>query len=193
MRSVKPGLFVVVLSMACSGLIVENRSMGNSQNLTDRDTPRIDVEVVVKAGLSDVWNAWTTNKGLQAFFAKDTNVELAIGGAYEMLFTADAPKGEKGSEGCKVLSYLPMEMLSFSWNAPPKFAHARGRLTWVVMHFEELDKDRVKVRLSHLGWDKMRAAHPAHADEWVEVHHYFTRAWPFVLENLRKRFDEGSQ
>ena len=37
----------------------------------------------------------------------------------------------------------------------------------------------------------MKTAHPSHADEWDQVYEYFSKAWPYVLDNLKKRFDEG--
>ena len=187
MGSIKLGLMAFLVFVGCSGFILES-SMGKSPVSEEK---QIAVETTVNAGLADVWRAWTTNEGVQTFFARTTNVDLTIGGPYEMLFDTDAPRGQMGSEGCKVLSYLPMEMLSFSWNAPPEFTHARGHLTWIVVRLEELSGDRVNVKISHLGWDGMKAAHPSHADEWNEVYDYFSKAWPFVLENLKNRFDEG--
>jgi uncharacterized protein YndB with AHSA1/START domain len=153
---------------------------------------RIDVEAIVDGSLEDVWRCWTTNQGAQTFFAARSNIQLSIGGAYEILFNTDAPEGEQGSEGCKVLSFLPMEMLSFSWNAPPMFAHARAERTWVVVRLEAIASQQTRVKLSHLGWDEKAHADPEHADEWVQTREYFAKAWPHVLENLRKCFHQRS-
>lgn len=160
------------------------------QSSVDRD--RIDTEVVVKAGQDEVWDAWTTNEGVQSFFTSKTNVQLAIGGPFEMYFLDDAPKGKQGSEGCKFLSYLPKEMISFSWSAPPQFAHARKHFTWVVLRFDRIGDQQTRVRLTHLGWPEMRAAYPEHSAEWDEVYDYFAAAWPRVLTNLQARFDGES-
>ena len=91
--------------------------------------------VVVPAPLSPVWEAWTMPGGATTFFAPKANVELTIGGPYEMLFNLEAPSGSQGSEGCKVLSCLPQEMLSFDWNAPPQYPNVRQERTWVVVQF----------------------------------------------------------
>ena len=37
----------------------------------------------------------------------------------------------------------------------------------------------------------MKRDHPDYAEQWDQVFDYFSEAWPFVLENLKKRFDEG--
>lgn len=151
----------------------------------------IRVEREVAAPVSAVWRAWTTNEGTREYFAQSTNVRLEVGGPFEMYFLMEAPEGSRGSEGCRFLSYIPERMVSFSWNAPPSFAHARGLHTWVVIHLEALDGARTRVVLEHLGWEEMKRAHPDHAQEWDEVRAYFERAWPYVLGNLARRFDEG--
>jgi len=110
----------------------------------------IQKEVIVPASLAEVWNAWTTVRGVASFFAPKAKLELAIGGTYEMYFDPDAPPGSQGSEGCKVLSYLPQQMLSFDWNAPPQFPNVRKERTRLVILLVELGERRVKVKLTHL-------------------------------------------
>jgi len=100
-----------------------------------------------------------------------------------MYFDLDAPPGSQGGEGCRVLSYLPQQVLSFSWNAPPEFPNVRKERTWVVILLEELAKRRVKVKLTHLGWKE--------GQEWDEVFRYFERAWGTVLARLEHRFSAG--
>ena len=140
----------------------------------------IQKEVVVLASPREVWDAWTTVPGVSSFLAPRANLELTIGGRYEMYFDLDAPPGSQGSEGCKVLSYLPQRMLSFDWNAPPQFPNVRKERTWIVVLLEVLGVRRVKVKLTHLGWKE--------GEEWDEVFRYFTRAWGTVLARLEHRF-----
>ena len=184
----------LVAAALAAGSIPSVRATGGdvatakAKHSTSIEGQRIDVEMIVNASLEDVWHKWTTNEGIQSFFAERTNVKLGIDGPFEMFFLSDAPEGMRGSEGCKFLSYLPMEMLSFSWNAPPSFKHARGRHTWVVLRFQELDQKRVRIMLTHLGWDEKKAEFPDHAQEWDEVRDYFSKAWPRVLQRLQERF-----
>lgn len=147
---------------------------------TDR---AITKEVVVSASLDDVWNAWTTTDGVKSFFSPDAKVELKIGGPYEIYFDSSAPYGLRGSEFCRVLSYLPKKMLSFEWNAPPSFAELRDTHTIVVLQFESLPENQVKVTLTHHGWGKK--------ESWQKVYEYFDKAWAYVLSNFEKRFKDG--
>jgi uncharacterized protein YndB with AHSA1/START domain len=140
-------------------------------------------EVIVRAPVAEVWRTWTTSEGAATFFAPKAKIELAVGGAYELYFVPDAPEGSQGSEGIKILSYLPGEMLTFDWNAPPQFAEERKARTWVVVQLARIDGDSTRVTLTHLGWKD--------GGRWSEVYDYFDRAWATVLARLRHRFQAG--
>jgi len=146
-------------------------------------TRMIQKEAVVPASLAEVWDAWTTVRGVTTFLGPSAKLELAIGGPYEIYFDPNALPGSQGSEGCKVLSYLPRQMLSFDWNAPPQFPNVRKERTWIVILLEELGERQVKVKLAHLGWRD--------GEEWDEVFRYFSRAWGTVLARLEHRFSAG--
>jgi len=143
---------------------------------------KICKEINVPASLSDVWNAFTTVEGIKTFFAPGGKIELKPGGCYEIYFYPPGHEGNRGSEGCVVLSFIPERMLSFTWNAPPEFPNVRKERTWVVLEFEDLG-NTVLVKLTHLGWKEGK--------EWNEVYAYFDRAWDVVLTRLKRRFEEG--
>ena len=82
-------------------------------------------ELVVNASVEAVWQAWTTPQGAVTFFAPRANIQLALGGPYELYFDLDAPEGSRGSEGLRILSVLPMELLSFEWSTPPENPNVR--------------------------------------------------------------------
>ncbi len=142
-------------------------------------------EVIVAAPAAEVWAAWATSAGAQTFFAPSARIELSRGGAYEILFAPDAPRGQRGAEGLHVLSYVPGQMISFEWSAPPDFPEIRerGASTFVVVHITRLGPRRARVVLHHLGWGK--------GSDWDAMHAYFDRAWDVVLGRLQKRFAEG--
>jgi uncharacterized protein YndB with AHSA1/START domain len=148
----------------------------------------IRTEAVVHAPLAEVWKCWTTSAGIASFLT-DAKVELGIGGPFEIYFVPDAPAGQRGSEGCAVLSYEPMRMLSFSWNAPPKFGELREKRTWVVLHFDPEGAQRCRVRLQHLGFAEQVEADPARAEDWAQIRAYFDKAWPRVLAALQHHFE----
>jgi uncharacterized protein YndB with AHSA1/START domain len=104
-------------------------------------------------------------------------VELKLHGAYEIYFLLDAPAGLRGSEQCKILSYIPDEMLSFTWNAPAHLeARHSGIYTFVVVNFDEITETKTMVTIRHLGWPE--------DERFLPVYDYFDRAWEQVLNSL---------
>ena len=139
--------------------------------------------VVVSASLSDVWSSWTTSKGAETFFAPKARISLRVSGEYEILFNPHAQPGSRGAEGLKILSYVPEQMLSFEWRAPPDFPRIRNEKSWVVVQLEKIGRKKVRVTLCHLGWKG--------GSEWNGAYRYFNRAWDLVLARLRNSLVHG--
>ncbi|OGC90404.1 MAG: hypothetical protein A2142_08890 [candidate division Zixibacteria bacterium RBG_16_48_11] len=140
-------------------------------------------EVIVPATLGQVWQAWTTTLGVKSFFSSAAKVELRPGGPYEIYFLLNKPYGLQGSEECRILSFLPRKMLSFEWNAPPHFGELRKKHTQVILHFDQIRPELVRVTFDQLGWGK--------GEDWDKLYQYFDKAWEYVLNNLKKRFQSG--
>lgn len=140
----------------------------------------IKKEARVNCSVKTVWQKWTTHDGLKTFFGADNKIELQMGGAFEIYFLMDNPYGLRGSEACKIISYLPEKMLSFSWNAPPHFPEIRNHAhkTWVVVLFHAVDENNTMIEINHLGWIDDRG--------FDEVFDYFNHAWQVVLTNFEK-------
>ncbi len=128
--------------------------------------------------LENIWEAWTTHEGLKKFFGKDNFIELIPGGAFEIYFLMDNPVGLRGSEGCRILSFLPKKILSFSWNVPPQFEDVRNSVyhTWVVIEFIFVSEHATRIMLTHLGWPT--------DEKWNVVYDYFDKAWDTVFTQL---------
>lgn len=139
--------------------------------------------VIIPASVDDVWKAWTTTEGVVTFFAPKASVDLAVGGDYEMYFDPKKPKGQRGSEGCKILGFIPGEMFSFTWNAPLTMPDVRKERTWVVLTFHSLEGNKTQIDFVHLGWQI--------GEQWQEAFRYFDKAWEVVLGRLQYRFQNG--
>jgi uncharacterized protein YndB with AHSA1/START domain len=136
----------------------------------------------VAAPPADVFAALTSPERVRTWLGVRANIELRIGGTYELLFLEDAPSGSQGSEGCRILAYVPGEMLAFSWNSPPtpSLGEIRDRHTWVVITLTP-DQSGTRVRLVHTGMGE--------GELWAENRRYFQRAWEAVLDALATGFD----
>ncbi|NNF01633.1 MAG: SRPBCC domain-containing protein [Bacteroidia bacterium] len=139
-------------------------------------------KLVLKVSANEIWDCWTTETGLRSFFCPDCSVELKIGGKYEIYFISENEYGHKGSEGCKVLSFVPERMFSFSWNAPPSIPTVRNHShkAWVVVLINNIG-NKTEVELFHLGFLK--------GSDWDETVDYFENAWDIVMQNLKQKFN----
>ena len=138
---------------------------------------RVEHEVTVAASPLEAWSAWVDPERVTAFLGEAARIDLRIGGRYEILFLLDAPEGQQGTEGCRILAYLPGEMLAFSWNAPPQMPEIRFLHTWVVVTFLGPSEGPTRVRLVQTGFGD--------GPVWDEDAAYFERAWGLVLGRLR--------
>ncbi len=138
-------------------------------------------EAIVTATVADVWSALTTSAGVKAFLGVACNIDLRLGGPYEYYFDMSAPRGSRGSEDCRVLSFLPQQMLSFEWNAPPSFGDLRDQRTQVVIYLSSTADGHTKLQFNQLGWGV--------GDQWDELYDYFDRAWSAVLGALVEHFN----
>ncbi len=124
-----------------------------------------------------VFSAFTDSELLGTWLEVPAKVELAVGGAFELLFDLDQPEGRQGSEGCQILAFIPNEMLAFTWNSPPSLPEARGRLTFVVLQLARV-ADGTILTLSHAGHGE--------GELWDQNRRYFERAWGIVLDALEE-------
>ncbi len=132
------------------------------------------VERSVDADPMSAWRDWTSSRSLAEWWpVKETRIDLRVGGPIEMFFDPEAPPGDQGSEGCRFLSYVPGEMVSFTWNAPPHLS-LRKVNTWVVITFSRRLDESTDVRLVHTGF--------LEGEDWNAYMSYFESAWSYVLD-----------
>ncbi|PHV10699.1 SRPBCC family protein [Chitinimonas sp. BJB300] len=144
--------------------------------------PAIELDVTVKAPVSAVWQAWTSNEGITSFFAPEANVESHPDGPFHIYMDPYGEPGMKGADTMQVLAVEPEQLLSFTWNAPPHLAAARAQRTVVILRFAP-EGEATHLTLTHLGWGS--------TGEWPKAKAYFEKAWPKVLKNLQTRFETG--
>lgn len=144
----------------------------------------LEFEINLKAGISKVWTAWTTEEGIRSFFAPACKIEARVGGAYEIYFHPDEKEGFRGAEGTHILAFEPMKYLSFSWNNPPSIPGIRLQFATVGLYFEEIHEQKTFFKLVHQGWGP--------GEDWGKAFDYFEHAWEqVVIPRLVKMLESG--
>ena len=140
-------------------------------------------EIIVRASIEDVWNAWTTEEGVK-FISQKSNIELKRGGPYEWFLNTEADKnGRRGGEGSRVLAFLPLEILASSWTFPPSVPELRdaNQTTQVIVRLQDQQDGTIAVQLTMHEWQDGKA--------WDEGWAYFDKAWETVLLKLKKHLE----
>lgn len=137
----------------------------------------INEEVVIDAGLADVWKALTTAEGLAGWMGDSARIELKLGGIFEVrhqvrTLTEEEKKlarGEKASAGgmrdTRILSFVPLRMLSYEGGMAG---------TWNVWTLDEVAPGKVRVHHTGLGT----------SEDWVRMAPMFEKAMVGVLDKL---------
>ena len=150
-------------------------------HVTTTDAPkRLDMAVTVPATLDQVWDAFTTPAGMTAWLAPYAEVQLAVGGPWQVSFTAGG-----AAAGGNVLLYQPKSLLAVSAMAPVQFPAVRRDRTTAVFLFDAAGPNVTTVRLAQTGWKA--------GDEWDKAFDYLATGNAQLLEALYHRFAVGPE
>jgi uncharacterized protein YndB with AHSA1/START domain len=135
-------------------------------------------EVILKATVSEVWNA-LTDKGEMRKWYFDLD-EFAPEEGFEFQFIA----GEEGKTMykhiCRIISVIPHEKLVYSW----RYEGYRGDSEVRFEIFAE--KDHTRLKLTHAGLESFPEANPDFAKENFEA------GWTQILNDSLKHYLENS-
>lgn len=141
--------------------------------------PMVYTDKVVSSDVETVWEDWTTAEGLESFFAPKAIVDGTLGGAYEVWFLPDAPKGQRGAEDGILLAWQTdsangARMIQFTWRMPPYMPEIVESMTVVQIWMVPMGEDKTRLRLFHTGFGD--------TPQWLEARDYFQGSWSEVLK-----------
>jgi uncharacterized protein YndB with AHSA1/START domain len=168
------------LAAACT-LVLAATLVASRAQAADR---MLRTEILVPAPVSEVWEAWTTAKGIESFFAPKAKVDLRVDGTYDVLFLPDKQPGHRGAEGMRILDIEKEKRFAFTWNAPVSFPTLREKRTMVILDFAAEGEKTTRLRFTQVGWGEGK--------DWDAAYDYFDQAWgQYVLPLLVRRFAVG--
>jgi len=147
-----------------------------------REAPRSRAvyETEIAAPIARVWNAFTTNEGLQAWMAPKVEIDLAVGGAMRSSYDLDGELGDSSTIVNTILSYDPERMLSLQATqfptGSPLAEAAQG--TWSIFYFQELETERTRITVVGLGFNESEASQ--------QIRQFFATANARLLEGLKQ-------
>lgn len=134
---------------------------------------RQDFDVLIPAGVADVWRSLTTPEGVKTYLPTNPIIELEVGGKWDLF----------GGKPNTILSFVPNELLIATGSAPEQFPIVKQGGHWGVFRFDAINPETTRLRLSVVGWKS--------GEEWDQAYDYFLKANAAFLNMIHRRFTEG--
>lgn len=138
----------------------------------------IVLEKTIQASIDEAWRLWTEPDKLKFWLTSVSNVELKVGGLYELFWEPEHPK-QNSTIGCRILKLEPLREIVFEWKGPVPFAdimNVNPLPTWVRVTFQKIGKSQTTVRLEHFGWQI--------TPHWDEAKKWQQNAWLQAFSQL---------
>lgn len=129
------------------------------------DEPREVFEVEIEASVDEIWDAFTTTKGLQSWVAPLADIDFRVGGKWRANYKQDGKLGDASTIENTILCYDPKRMISLKATGFPdgfEFKEA-AKETWSIFYFTPVSETKTKITVVGLGYNdseqsrKMRA------------------------------------
>jgi uncharacterized protein YndB with AHSA1/START domain len=146
-----------------------------SPSTAPSDSPALKIELSIPAPVHEVWEAFTTAKGLKSWLAPDVSVDLKPGGDWLVKFP-----GSTG--GGTIESFVPEKEIVIRALAPDRFPQVRAARTRAVFTFTA-EGNKTRVCLTQTGWQS--------GAEWDAAYEYLAGGNAQLLAMLHHRFVAG--
>ncbi len=144
------------------------------------DEPREVFEFELDAGIDEVWEAFTTTKGIQSWVTPLADIDFRVGGKWRANYNAEGELGDATTIENTILAYDPMRMLSLKATRFPEgfpFVEA-AKDTWSVFYFSPVSKSRTKITVVGLGYTD--------GEQSQKMRSFFAEANEYSLKELEK-------
>lgn len=146
-------------------------------------TQPIKNSATLNVSVRDLWEAWTTNEGAQAWLAPAVEIDGRPGGVYRAIYNTLATRViDRGNDG-KIIAMEQEKLLVITWMTPLHMQELKGNSTVVVVHFHDLGPNRSRVDILNTGYGQ--------GPLWEAAYSYNVKGWDRILSALEYRFDAG--
>ncbi|KKK46123.1 MAG: hypothetical protein Lokiarch_03910 [Candidatus Lokiarchaeum sp. GC14_75] len=143
----------------------------------------IQLRVEIDCDITTAFDMVTENKLLERWLTNKAEVELKVGGKYELFWDPDN-REDNSTIGCKTTGFENDKFISFDWKGPlqfKSFMNFADPLTHVIAFFsqEKNNPNKTIIHLFHTGWRK--------DPEWQEARNWFERSWESAFKVLKDK------
>lgn len=152
-----------------------------------QDAGRVQrTSAVIDAPVEAVWDAFTTEDGIEAWMVPVTSIDLRVDGEWRTSYNPQSTLDDADTIVHTILSYEPQRMISVRTRPPASAARLFGDVDfsqlWSVFRFDPTDNGRTRVTISGMGYGDGPA--------WDRVYDFFEANNPLVMQELAAHFAE---
>jgi len=140
----------------------------------------IVTHAILKCNSETAFSYFEKNELLTKWLTGKAEVEMKVGGKYELFWSPDDPDLTNNSTlGCKVLAVEKPHFFNIEWRGNAEQKHFMNNirpLTNVTVLFFPIDSNNTKITLIHTGWRQDK--------DWESARNYFVNAWAGAFKNL---------
>ncbi|HEY0867124.1 MAG TPA: SRPBCC domain-containing protein [Fimbriimonas sp.] len=147
------------------------------------DLEPITAEATVDAPVAEVWRAWTTSKGAEAWMVAHAEIEMKVGGIWRTHYSKDGRIGDPGTIENELLAFDPERMFAIRIKkVPERFPFKSAfRDMWTVVYLDPVGTDRTKVTVRGMGFKD--------DEESKKMRAFFEAGNKYELDVLVKHFE----
>ncbi len=131
-------------------------------------------------GIEDVWQAFTTTRGLKLWVAPLADIDFKVGGKWRVNYNVNGKLGDETTIENTILSYDHQHMISLKATRFPKdfpFVTA-ARETWSVFYFKPITASKTEITVVGLGYND--------SEQSKKMRAFFAGANRYSLQQLEK-------
>ena len=164
-------------------LLVAHRSaqeVHNTSYSTKTAERVLRIESIVPVPVEQVWNAWTTQDGLQEWIAPVVAIDLRIGGTIPTNYDSKAKIGESGTITLPILNYIEKQLITLRVNLNHNFAQKARDEDQNLQEIVQIADGDAKTRLVSfmVGWGTGK--------DWDATYAFFARGNEWTYQQLAK-------
>lgn len=118
------------------------------------DKGRVTYEATIDADIDSVWQAFSTEEGLQKWMAPVIKLDFRVGGTIKSNYNESGEIGDETTIENTILAFDPKRMIALKATGFPEgfpFKEVAEK-TWSVFYFEELPSSKTKITIVGLGY-----------------------------------------
>lgn len=176
---------LILLAILTESAIQAQEPVINTSYVTGSGEKVLQLSITVPLRMSETWDLFTTQKGLEQWIAPVVKVKLKTGGY--IITNYDKTKSAEDSSSIRldIINYLENKLITLKvnlTNAFPEKVRKEDKNLQEILQFADAGEGKTKIISSMVGWGT--------GPEWDKVYAFFEKGNDWTYREILKLFNE---